>query len=99
MLRSVIQSRRRQPDQRCLVMFMIGIYLMTLLVACAQSATAPLPASTSAQIPTTAATPQPTPAAPAGAFASGNYRNMFRERGKSDVAIQAKLDAAWQQLF
>ncbi len=101
MLRSLIPSmnRRRQTDQRCLVMFMIGIYLMTLLVACAQSATAPLPASTPAQLPTAAATPQPTPAAPAGAFASGSYRNVFRERGKSDAAIQAKLDAAWQQLF
>jgi oligosaccharide reducing-end xylanase len=44
-------------------------------------------------------TPRPTPAPAAGAFASGVYRNLFKERGKTDAAIQAKLDAVWQQLF
>ena len=35
-----------------------------------------------------------------GAFSSGVYRNLFKEMlGKSDAEIQAKLDAAWQQLF
>ena len=35
-----------------------------------------------------------------GAFNSGVYRNLFKEMlGKSDVEIQAKIDAAWQQLF
>lgn len=49
--------------------------------------------------PTTPATP--TPALPvAGAFATGQYRNLFGEMlGKSDAEVQAKIDAAWQQLF
>jgi oligosaccharide reducing-end xylanase len=35
-----------------------------------------------------------------GAFASGRYRNLFKEMlNKSDADIQAKLDAAWKQLF
>jgi len=35
-----------------------------------------------------------------GAFTSGRYRNLFREMlNKSDADIQAKLDAAWKQLF
>ena len=35
-----------------------------------------------------------------GAFASGVYRNLFREyMGKSDAEVQAKIDAAWDQLF
>lgn len=38
-------------------------------------------------------------AAEVGAVASGKYRNLFREIGKSDAEIRAKLDAAWQQLF
>jgi oligosaccharide reducing-end xylanase len=55
------------------------------------------PAPTAAPPPTATALPAPT--ASAGAFESGSYRNLFRERGKSDTAIQSKLDAAWQQLF
>lgn len=44
-------------------------------------------------------TPAPAPP-PAGAFATGQYRNLFGEMlGKSDAEVQAKLDAAWQQLF
>jgi oligosaccharide reducing-end xylanase len=35
-----------------------------------------------------------------GAFESNEYRNLFDEYlGKSDAEIQAKLDAAWDQLF
>jgi oligosaccharide reducing-end xylanase len=35
-----------------------------------------------------------------GAFYSGEYRNLFKEYlGKSDSEVQAKLDAAWNQLF
>ena len=38
--------------------------------------------------------------APAGSFKTGNYRNLFQEYlGKSDVEVQARLEAAWQQLF
>lgn len=37
---------------------------------------------------------------PVGAFYSGEYRNLFKEYlGKSDLETQAKLDAAWNQLF
>ncbi len=35
-----------------------------------------------------------------GAFATGHYPNLFASLlGKSDAEVQAKLDAAWQQLF
>jgi oligosaccharide reducing-end xylanase len=41
------------------------------------------------------------PASPkAGAFATGKHRNLFAELlGKSDIEVQAKIDAAWSQLF
>src|SRR4029078_2616223 len=55
----------------------------------------PLPAPTPAPPPPAVASL----AAPVGAVESGVYRTLFRERGKSAAAIQAKLDAAWQQLF
>lgn len=32
-------------------------------------------------------------------FATGKYRNLFREIGKSDAEIRAKVDGAWKQLF
>ena len=36
----------------------------------------------------------------AGAFATGQYRNLFKEYlGRSDAEIAAKIGAAWQQLF
>ena len=39
-------------------------------------------------------------AEPASAFATGNYRNLFREYlGKPDAEVDAKLAAAWNQLF
>ena len=34
-----------------------------------------------------------------GAFATGHYRNLFAEDGHSQQEIQAKIDAAYQQLF
>jgi oligosaccharide reducing-end xylanase len=34
-----------------------------------------------------------------GAYASGQYRNLFAELGHAPAAIRAKLDAAFQQLF
>ncbi len=44
-------------------------------------------------VPATAAEPA------AGAFATGRYRNLFQELlGKADAEIDAKLDAAWQQI-
>jgi oligosaccharide reducing-end xylanase len=35
----------------------------------------------------------------AGAYATGKYRNLFAEDGHSQKDIQAKIDAAYQQLF
>ena len=47
-------------------------------------------------IPAATSTPLPRE----GAFESGQYRNLFAEYlGKSDAEIQAKIDAAWNQLF
>lgn len=46
--------------------------------------------------------PEP-PAAPVppttGAVYTGTYRNMFKELGYSETDIDAKVNAAWQQLF
>ena len=56
------------------------------LVSCSP-ASIPVPPSTTAQSQT-------------GAFYTGEYRNLFEEYlGKSDTEIQAKIDAAWEQLF
>ena len=42
----------------------------------------------------------PTSEPTAGAFKSGQYRNLFREYlNKSDSEVQAKLAVAWEQLF
>ncbi len=42
----------------------------------------------------------PTSESPAGAFESGQYRNLFQAYlNKSDAEVQAKLEAAWNQLF
>jgi oligosaccharide reducing-end xylanase len=42
-----------------------------------------------------------TPPVPAsqGAVITGNYRNLFREMGKSDAEIDAKVENAWNKLF
>ena len=34
-----------------------------------------------------------------GAYATGKYRNLFREDGHSEKEIRAKIEAAYQQLF
>jgi oligosaccharide reducing-end xylanase len=34
-----------------------------------------------------------------GAYASGKYRNLFKEDGHAEKQIRAKIDAAYQQLF
>jgi oligosaccharide reducing-end xylanase len=67
-------------------------------------ATAPAQATLSVSAPSSSQLPTPegTLAAPdpSGAFASGQYRNLFKEMlNKSDAETQAKLDAAWEQLF
>lgn len=41
-----------------------------------------------------------TPEVPSvGAYQSGVYRNLFKEMGKTDDEIKAKLDKAWNSLF
>jgi oligosaccharide reducing-end xylanase len=40
-----------------------------------------------------------TSAAPAGAFASGRYRDLFAEAGHSKAEVRRKLDATFAQLF
>lgn len=50
--------------------------------------------------PTPTFTPLPTPKVPTeGAVSTGQYRNLFKEIGKSDAEIQAKVNAAWESLF
>jgi oligosaccharide reducing-end xylanase len=63
-----------------------------LIVGCASSIT---PAADVPQV-IPAAIPQPR----AAAFESNEYRNLFEEYlGKSDAEVQARIDAAWKQLF
>jgi len=57
------------------------------------STASPVPPSTNPIL----AGPMP---APVISFKTGIYRNLFQEYlGKSDAEVQAKLEAAWQQLF
>jgi len=42
--------------------------------------------------------PAPTPPS-IGAVVSGKYRNMFKEWGKTDVEITAKVNSIWNRLF
>jgi oligosaccharide reducing-end xylanase len=71
------------------IAFIISV-LFTLSAGCAPSST-----PTSMPIPATSTTEPPV-----GAFDSGEYRNLFGEYlGKSDAELQAKIDAAWDQLF
>lgn len=73
----------------------LNIFLgFSLLISCAPAELS-MPSPTPETVPPTL-TPQPT----GGAFRSGDYRNLFEEYlGKSESEIQAKLDAAWDQLF
>ncbi len=85
------------------------ILLFAFILSSCGSPSTPIVASvpTTESQPTTistAVTPSPTstpqPAVSDRAFFSGEYRNLFEEYlGKSDAEIQAKLDAAWDQLF
>jgi len=48
---------------------------------------------------TTACAHLPQAGASQGAAVTGEYRNLFREAGHADAAIEQKIAAAWQQLF
>ncbi|HLO28463.1 MAG TPA: glycosyl hydrolase family 8 [Anaerolineales bacterium] len=66
--------------------FVIFSFVSTLIAGCGS--------------PSAPALSAPTPQAPVGAFESGQYRNLFKEYlHKSDAETQAKIDAAWNQLF
>jgi oligosaccharide reducing-end xylanase len=73
--------------------YIILILSFILMASCAPNTSVPtatptLPASTLTSLPLI------------GAFESGKYSNLFKEYlGKSDAEIQAKIDAAWEQLF
>ncbi len=43
--------------------------------------------------------PSQTPSTGSGAYAAGRYRSLFAEDGHSRREVQAKVDAAYQQLF
>lgn len=47
----------------------------------------------------TASTQKPASRDGSGAFSTGHYRNLFREAGHSQAQIDAKLNAAFNQLF
>ena len=67
----------------------------SLIVSCAPSTVMPAPTLVSSTV-----SPTSTSLSHAGAFYSGEYRNLFKEYlGKSNEDIQAKLEAAWNQLF
>jgi oligosaccharide reducing-end xylanase len=74
---------------------LVMLTLFSLLLA---SCVTPMPLS----LPTAVLTdthPTPIPAAKS-AFETGVYRNLFAEYlGKNNVEIQAKIEAAWNQLF
>jgi oligosaccharide reducing-end xylanase len=66
-----------------------GTFLLALLAPC-QAATSPLPeASALAR----------TSSDGSGAYATGQYRNLFAEAGHSPREISAKIDSTFQQLF
>ena len=85
--------------------------LLVLLLSTALSGCVPLqgapsepvaPAPTPTPVPEAkrSGSPPTAPPAPEGAFSSGRYRNLFVEMlDKSDAEVQARLDAAWEQLF
>jgi oligosaccharide reducing-end xylanase len=49
--------------------------------------------------PLAGASPADTPGDGSGAYATGQYRNLFAEAGHSSKEISSKIDAAFQQLF
>ena len=76
--------------------------LCALIVAAAATAhIAAVPtAAAAAAAASAAAAPRPPPTPPSrGAVASGVYRNMFAEAGYAQADIDAKVAAAWAQLY
>jgi oligosaccharide reducing-end xylanase len=75
-------------------LFVVISLISTLLSGCVPSI-----ATSSPVVPTPTSEP-PTPESPVGTFTSGQYRDLFQEYlKKSDTEVQAKIEAAWDQLF
>jgi oligosaccharide reducing-end xylanase len=90
--------------------FLLMITVSLLLSACGTGLPpVPLAESPEAETPEIVETPAPSPTATrtilpvitsVQSLQTGLYRNLFQEYlGKSEAEIQAKLDAAWEQLF
>ena len=78
-----------------LCLTIVAVFGSTLITSCSARLEAGLTATATAKV-----TSLPSPPPPSGAFSSGVYRNLFAEYlGKSEAEIQAKLGAAWNQLF
>lgn len=76
-------------------LFVVISLISTLLPGCVPSSIA----TSSPVVPTLTSEP-PTPEPAMGAFTSGQYRDLFQEYlKKSDTEVQAKIEAAWDQLF
>jgi len=74
--------------------FLITLFLLALITSSCESPSAPVAATV------TPTEPQPTPVPPKPAFETGVYPNLFKDYlGKSDEEIQARIDAAFEQLF
>lgn len=74
-----------------IVLFSLGC---SWIVSCAPIGSS-IPTSSTVTI-----SPHSTSQSEAGAFSTGEYRNLFEEYlGKSETEIQAKIAAAWDQLF
>jgi len=85
-------------QERAKAILLYVILCIFVLSACARSMSLPLPTATASPIPPSPS-PSPRPVV-TPAFESGHYRNLFQEYlGESEAEVQAKLDAAWQQLF
>src|SRR5215207_1086473 len=81
-----------EADMRRIIYVILIFAFASSLVGCS-SASTPTPLSVT-MVPTSTAQIH------MGAFATGEYRSLFKEYlGKSDAEIQAKIDNAWDQLF
>src|SRR6186997_3435220 len=80
--------------KRVVTVFLLLSVITALLVSCAPAHTptpGPMPV-----IPSPTVTPQARP----GSFERNEYRNLFAEYlSKSDAEVDARIDAAWNQLF
>ncbi|NOK58464.1 MAG: hypothetical protein GFH27_549279n270 [Chloroflexi bacterium AL-W] len=91
------------PKLHCIMMPMIMLNARSTTPG-PQPTTTPEPTPTATSEPVPTATPvvdlPPGPQPPStGAYVTNTYRNLFKEYGYSDAAIQAKVDTAFQQLF